>query len=174
MLRELKNKDASMMAEALNDASVNRYMNIGEKATSVETCIDFINNSNKDEHNKHCAIANENDSWVGTISLKNIDLKVGQAEYAIITATCVHGKGYAYQATMELLNYAFNELKLNRVYLNVVDQNERANKFYNKCGFSLEGTFRNSILVKGQVYNLNWYSLLREDFERQVASGKHI
>ena len=72
MLRELKNKDASMMAETLNDASVNRYMNIGEKATSVETCIDFINNSNKDEHNKHFAIV---DKW-SVIMESIIDCKI--------------------------------------------------------------------------------------------------
>ena len=169
VLRELEIKDASTMSQTLNDADVNRYMNIGEKPTSIETCIDFINNSHRDEHNKHFAIVDEDDSWVGTISLKNIDFKVKQAEYAIITSSRVHGKGYAFKATEELLEYAFKVLKLQRVYLNVTTQNVRANKFYTKCGFTFEGTFRQAILIKGQLCDLNWYAMLAEDYERRLT-----
>ncbi len=164
MIRTLKLEDASEMYQTLCDQKVNQYMNIDGKNSSVELCKDYIKKANKSLDCKHFAIVDEEDNWIGTISLKNIDHKVGQAEYAIITSSKVHGKGYAFHATFELLEYAFDVLKLNRVYLNVVSDNLRANQFYKKCGFVLEGTFRKAIYIKGHIYDLNWYSMLRQDY----------
>lgn len=164
MIRTLKLEDASEMYQTLCDQKVNQYMNIDGKNSSVELCKDYIKKANQSLDCKHFAIVDEEDNWIGTISLKNIDHKVGQAEYAIITSSKVHGKGYAFNATFELLEYAFGVLKLNRVYLNVVADNLRANQFYKKCGFVLEGTFRKAIYIKNHIYDLNWYSMLRQDY----------
>ena len=166
MLRKLELKDASLMYQTISDESVTKYMNISGKDNSIERCENFIRSSWDDLDNVHFAITDEDDSWVGTISLKHIDRDVNQAEYAIVTSGQVHGKGFAFKATQELLDYAFNVLKLNRVYLNVLTTNARANKFYLKCGFVLEGTFRESINVKGQINDLNWYSMIRKDYEK--------
>lgn len=168
MLRNLELKDAKAMYETICDTNVNAYMNIDGSKSSIENCENYIINANANSNFKHFAIVDEKDNWVGTISLKNIDFDVKQAEYAIITSSKVHGKGYALTATKELLDYAFNKLGLNRVYLDVVKENVRANKFYLKCGFKLEGTFRQAILIKGKVYDLNWYSILKSDYEEGV------
>ena len=165
MLRSLELRDAKAMYEAMCDTNVNAYMNIDGSKSSIENCENYIKNANANPNFKHFAIVDDCDNWVGTISLKNIDNEVKQAEYAIITSTKVHGKGYALKATKELLSYAFNTLNLNRVYLDVLKDNIRANKFYLKCGFKLEGTFRQAIFIKGQIYDLNWYSILKSDYE---------
>ena len=158
--------DAQPMFETLNDKNVNKYMNIGSSTITLNDCKNFILNSRDKSKNIHFAIT-DNDVWVGTISLKNIDDVVGQAEYAIITSSKIHGKGIAFLATMELFDYAFCNLKLNRVYLNVLTENERANHFYLKCGFKFEGTFRKSTCVKGAIVDINWYSLLREEYLKE-------
>ena len=164
MLRDLELRDAKRMYEAMCDSNVNAFMNIDGSKSSISSCENYIKNANANHNFKHFAIADESNNWVGTVSLKNIDNTVKQAEYAIITSTDVHGKGYAYKATMELLDYAFNKLGLNRIYLDVLKDNIRANKFYLKCGFKLEGTFRQAIYIKGNIYDLNWYSILKSDF----------
>lgn len=164
MLRNLELRDAKRMYETMCDTNVNALMNIDGSKSSIENCENFIKNANANPNFKHFAIVNENDDWVGTVSLKNIDSIVKQAEYAIITSSKVHGRGYALSATREILDYGFNILGLNRIYLNVVDDNIRANKFYLKCGFTFEGKFRKSIMIKNKIYDLNWYSILKEDF----------
>ncbi|MDE6407084.1 MAG: GNAT family N-acetyltransferase [Anaeroplasmataceae bacterium] len=161
MLRELKESDASLMLECLKDKDVNQYMNIDGSNMTIDDCKNFIRNSLKDSLSKHFAIVDNQDRWVGTISLKNIDSKTKVAEYAIITSKEVHGKGLALEATKEILDYGFNTLNLNRIYLNVVEDNIRANKFYLKCGFEFEGTFRQAIYIKNKIYNLNWYAILK-------------
>lgn len=161
VLRELEVRDAQAMLECMSDKDVNQFMRIDGTKMQLNDCINFINHSNNMD-NINFAIVNEIDMWVGTISLKNIDREVGQAEYAIITSKNAHGTGIAFKATKEILSYAFDELNLKRVYLNVIEDNIRANKFYKKVGFEYEGTFRCAIKVKGKIYNLNWYSIINK------------
>lgn len=164
MLRKLNMSDALSMLECMSDSNVISLMKIDGNKLTIKDCEEFIKNSLESKSDKHFAIANDKDEWVGTISLKNIDLTVKSAEYAIITSSKIHGSGIALNATKELLNYGFNELGLERIYLNVVKDNIRANRFYIKCGFKYEGCFRKSIYVKGSIYDLNWYSILKSDF----------
>ncbi len=163
MIRRLELKDAEAMLACLKDSDVNHFMNIDGSKMAVSDCEEYIKKTWDDERNHHFAITDEKDNWVGTISLKNIDKVANQAEYAIITSSSVHGKGYAFSATKEIIEYGFEKLGLNRIYLNVVDENIRANKFYKKVGFVYEGCFREAIYIKGKIYNLNWYSILKND-----------
>lgn len=171
LIRKLILKDALPMLQCMKDENVNHFMNIDGKNMKLEDCEKFIHGSFNDK-NQHFAIVDEADNWCGTISLKNIDYKVNQAEYAIITSSSVHGKGYALVASKELLDYAFYELKLNRVYLDVLKENVRANRFYEKVGFKYEGCFRESILIKNQIYDLNWYSMLKSDYDLPLEATK--
>ena len=153
------------MLECLNDSFNMKILAIGQRKYTIDDCESFIYKSQKDIFNRHFAIIDENNKWIGTISLKNFDNIVKQAELAIVTASDVHGKGYAKRAINEVLMYAFYKLGLNRVYLNVIDENISANKLYEKCGFSFEGTARKAIMVNKTLYNLNWYSILKSEFE---------
>ena len=72
----------------------------------------FIDNS-MSETNVNYAIVDDNDEYMGTISLKNIDLENKKAEYAICIRNCAMGKGFSKMATDEILRIAFEELDLN-------------------------------------------------------------
>ena len=65
---------------------------------------------------------------------------------------------------MAILDIAFNELGLNRVYLNVFPENKRAIALYLKCGFKYEGEFQQHVFVRGEYKNLEWYGILREEY----------
>jgi diamine N-acetyltransferase len=103
---------------------------------TLEDCLGFIGDSREDEKNCHYAIADEQDEYMGTISLKEIDRKNARAEYAISCRTKAMGKGYAREATRELFRIAREELGLKQIYLNVYDYNIRAQKMYQKAGFA--------------------------------------
>ena len=47
----------------------------------------------------HMEIVDETDEYLGTISLRDIDLENMTAEYDITTRTKAHGKGFAFRAT---------------------------------------------------------------------------
>ena len=115
----------------------------------------------------HLAIVDENDEYLGTISLKNIDMENMSAEYAIATRTKAHGKGVAFKATGLVLEKAFDEIGLHRVYLNVFFDNKAAIRLYEKSGFKFEGEFREHINIHGEYVNWKWYGMLDKEFDKE-------
>ena len=167
-IRLLLEKDASRMMNCLNDKDNLKYLTLSSKTYTLDDCVNFINASNKvDSGSINFAITDDNDNWCGTISLKNVDKTNLKAEYAIITDKSIHGSGIAYKATLELLEYAFKELKLNKVFLNVIPDNQRAVHFYEKVGFHYIGTSKKSLILKQTPYDLMWFEILNEDYIQQ-------
>ena len=122
----------------------------------------FIENSRKQLERKeaaHLAIVDDKDEYLGTVSLKNIDKKAKDAEYAISLRSAYHGKGIGKIATRLILEYAFDELGLSRVYLNVLSDNVRAIALYEKCGFQFEREEKDCLKIKGKTVSLKWYSI---------------
>lgn len=160
MLRKLEQKDVPYMMEWMQDPGIicNFRANFG--AMTEKDVIEFVNNSFTDE-NKNFAIVDEHDEYMGTISLKHISDTDKNAEYAIVTRRKAHGTGMAYDATKEIIKYAFEELGLHRVYLNVLEENERANRFYEKAGFTYEGKFKDHLFLDNTYKNLNWYGICK-------------
>ncbi len=74
------------------------------------------------------------------------------------------GKGYGGDAMNLLVSYAFRELNLYRVGLEVISYNTRAVRCYEKAGFVQEGTRRSMILRDGQRYDSLLYSILYEEW----------
>ena len=162
-MRELQLKDAKRMMDCLNDKSITETMRIRSHTFTLEECENFIKKSLVDIKNKNFAIVDENDNWVGTVSLKDIDEE--EAEYAIITCQEAHGKGYAQKATKEILRYAFNELHLNKVFLYASTKNVRANKFYQKFGWIFDHLEKEGLHLQDEIHDVNWYYITKEDKE---------
>lgn len=168
-LRELELKDAPLMLEWMHDESLVEFLQANFKEKQLSDCEAFINSCKEDEDNKNWAICNDEDEYLGTISLKHIDKKNGNAEYAISMRKCALGTGASRFGSEELLRIAFEEMGLNRVYLNVLVDNVRANKFYEKVGFIYEGTFKEHLYVNGKYRDLKWFALTKAEYESRKA-----
>lgn len=161
MLRILKEKDAPFMLEWMHDSTINCNFQQPFAEMTMEDVRKFIKNSFSEE-NKHFAIVDANDEYLGTVSLKNISCQNKNAEYAIVTRKKAHGSGAAMQATQELLAYAFRELGLHKVYLNVLEDNVRARKLYEKCGFTQAGRSKDAVVIDGVYRTLLWYDMIAD------------
>ena len=169
IIRNLENRDAEGMLEWMHDSSINCFFQFDAEHMNFDKVSAFIHNAEqekKENQNYHWAVVNEDDEYMGTISLKHVDSQSGTAEYAISMRKEAQGGGYAKKATEQVLNIAFEEWKLNRVYLNVVADNGRAIRFYEKCGFVYEGEFRSHICIKGKLKSLKWYAILKNEYEK--------
>jgi RimJ/RimL family protein N-acetyltransferase len=74
------------------------------------------------------------------------------------------GKGYGTDAMRLILRYAFFELNLQRVSLNVFDYNTRAIRSYEKLGFIHEGRLRGVVKRDGRWYDLVFMGILRDEW----------
>lgn len=77
---------------------------------------------------------------IGNSSLYNINETNGEAELGIMLGNRDYwNKGYGTDVVNTLVDYAFQETKLQRVYLKTLESNKRAQKCFQKCGFNACG-----------------------------------
>ncbi len=75
-------------------------------------------------------------------------------------------RGYGLEAMGLLLRYAFHELELHRVSLDVIADNRAAIALYKRLGFQEEGRLRERVLRDGARTDLLYMGLLRQEWER--------
>ncbi len=134
-LRKLCLKDASFMYEWMQDKNVTRGLQPKFAGMTEDDCRAFIEKSLKEDKEKHLAIVNDEDEYMGTVSLKNIDRECGEAEFAIAVRSKAMGKGFSSFAMKEILRIGLVEMGLDRIYWYVLKENQRAVRFYEKNGY---------------------------------------
>lgn len=73
-------------------------------------------------------------------------------------------KGYGTIAMNALLKFIFLQLNLHKVYLYVFEENKKAIKVYEKCGFKVEGRLIEEVYKDGSFHNYLRMYILKEDF----------
>lgn len=92
-LRRLQPQDAPLMLEWMHDADAVQHMRANFAAMTLSDCERFIAAAQKDTPALHRAIADENGTYQGTVSLKNIDTAKGGGRVCHRRAPLRHGQG---------------------------------------------------------------------------------
>lgn len=173
-LRKLLVKDAPYMYEWMHYKDIYKSFRTDMGKLTLDDAKKFCEEAGCCEDistgdSRHYAIVDSKDDiYLGTISLKNISIENRNAEYAIVTRKEAWGKGIAYKATGLILDKAFSEMGLHRVYLSVYSNNVAAIRLYERCGFKYEGEFREHFVIDGEYVNWKWYGILREEFDKAL------
>lgn len=165
ILRKINDSDTPDILRWRNDAEATKFLcshtglSAGEHAkwlsslVSNDTRIDFT------------IISKEMHQPIGTINLSSIDYKNQKAEYGILIGEKSQwGKGYAHEASDLILNYAFNDMNLKRIYLKVLEDNIGAVKLYKKIGFVEEGLLRNDVYKNGKFNHVMVMSVIFDEW----------
>jgi len=75
------------------------------------------------------------------------------------------GNGYATEAARELVRYGFEELRLHRIYASHTASNPASGKVLGKVGMRREGRMRGHLVKWGQFQDLEFYGMLREEYQ---------
>lgn len=163
-VRNLKICDAHYMLEWMHDLNVIQWMQIDFANKSFEDCKNFIKTSIKNEEkNIHRAIVNDDDIYMGTVSLKHITSD--EAELAIVLRSVAMGKGFSGYAMEEIIKIGFEKRFLKRIYWCVSKKNERAINFYDKSGYHrVSSTLLNpmSDYTPEQIGSYIWYMVEKD------------
>lgn len=73
-------------------------------------------------------------------------------------------KGYCTEAAKGIVNYAFKQLKLNRIFARHLGNNPASGKVMEKLGMKYEGTLRQHVLKNGEYDDLVYYGLLKDEW----------
>ena len=95
-------------------------------------------------------------NWVNRWA--NAFISIGETDY--------WGKNIATEATKLLLQYAFEELNLNKVSGSVAEANIGSWTVAEKVGFKFEGISRDEFYVDGKYLNVKKYYYLKRDWKK--------
>jgi len=109
-------------------------------------------------------IETETAALIGYTTLKRARPEHRSAEFGIAIERGHWNAGYGTDATQTLLRFAFAEMGLHRVELDVLDTNTRAQRVYEKCGFQVEGRARESRFRDGRWCDTIRMSILDREF----------
>lgn len=157
-LRKLEIKDAPLMLAWMHDENVTKNMAANFAAKTIDDCLAFISSTKSDTKNCHLAIVDENDRYMGTVSLKNITNRT--AEFAITVSSEAMGKGFSKYAIQEIIRIGTEEKKLQFIYWYVSEKNARAVRFYDKNGYkrvNVDDLDVNEDLLPKNKYDYLWY-----------------
>ena len=102
---------------------------------------------------------------IGRIDLFEIDRLNGSAAFGIgIGDRTLWGRGYGSDAVNALVDFAFGELRLERVWLGTDASNERAQRAYARSGFRIEARLRNAYIEHGRFLDEVRMAILRDEW----------
>ena len=88
---------------------------------------------------------------IGSVYLRNVDIQNKTAEYGIfIGEESGRGKGYGTKALSLMKKFAYEELGLESLYLEVIETNIKAYAMYEKAGFCVDETRTRVFAPNGQ------------------------
>ena len=100
---------------------------------------------------------------VGAIGLQ-IDRGHNKAELGYWIGKPFWNLGYATEATIAILAFGFDKLRLGRIQAGHLARNPSSGRVMEKAGMILEGTARQATIKWGQCEDLLSYAILREDW----------
>lgn len=164
-LRNLELKDAPLMLEWMHDESVVENLQANFAAKTLADCEAFIRGCADTSENLHMAIVDDNDEYMGTVSLKHIRRDRGDAEFAVTIRACAMGKGFSAYGMREIIRIGLEDLGLRCVYWCVSPDNKRAVRFYDKNAYpriSVQ-TLCPVGYTQEQVARFIWYAVTKAD-----------
>lgn len=113
-----------------------------------------------------CIIDNTTGKHIGNVGIGNIDYISRHCMFNIfIGEESNRKKGVGTEATMLILNFAFNTLNINKVWLKTSYRFIQAIKMYENIGFVKEGVMRNHYYTNGNYEDKIIYSILKSEFK---------
>jgi RimJ/RimL family protein N-acetyltransferase len=166
-LRAFEKEDIDSIIKWVNDEAVTQYLSDIliypiSRADEVKW-LESVSITNHRE--KVFAIETLNKELIGSVGLHNINWVERKAELGIMIGEREFwGKGYGSEAVREVLRITFEKMNLNRVYLRVFENNPRAIRVYEKCGFQIEGSLRQDHYYGRRYYDTLIMAMLKEEY----------
>lgn len=109
----------------------------------------------------------EDNAYIGNVALKNLDRSVPKAELGLYFNQWPDNVKLAEEALKAVIRFAFDSLKMNKLYMRCTNANESYGALAEKNGFLKEGVLRSDYRGSNsdELLDLSYYGLTRDDFE---------
>ena len=109
----------------------------------------------------------ETNELIGYLGIKKIDYDISKCEIFYFVDKDFEGKGIISKAISEVIDFCFQELKMNKIFICTSKINVGSQQIALKNRFVLEGTLREEFKNhEGVLEDINYYGLLKSDYEK--------
>lgn len=116
-------------------------------------------------------VRKEDDMPLGVCGLLYIDWIIRSADYSFYIGfdeLYIDDKGYAKEASELLIQYGFDVLNLNKIWMELYEFDKKKIDFFTgQFPFKIDGTLRQNCFYQGQYYNSLIISLLRNEYKNE-------
>lgn len=173
-LHPTEDADADFAARLVNDPRVRQGLSIAvpkraeaEREFRVESdddVVTFVVRAVDDPAAAEPAAGGDEDDRVGVVDLVNVDEQFGNAEIGYFFHPDAWGNGYATASVERVVEYAFAERRLHKVYARVFAFNEGSARVLERIGFEREGVLREDAYMHGEYVDTYRYGLLESEW----------
>ena len=108
---------------------------------------------------------NEDNELLGCCGFVYINWVHRHADLSLLIGwndTYIDKKGYAEESCQLLLEYGFNELSLNKIWMDIYEFDNKKKTLYEKLGFSQDGLLRQNYWFDGKWWDSRILSILHQ------------
>jgi RimJ/RimL family protein N-acetyltransferase len=164
-LREFRAADLDASLAVVGDPDVTRSLSFDTRCRKdqADRLTDDISRARSDPRpDYYLAIANDTDLLIGFMRIGLGGHRSGELGYAVRRADW--GKGYAAEAAVLMLGFAFGTLGLHRVQAACGPENRPSQRLLAKLGFTPEGRIRDHVFTNGAWRDSLLYSILDHEW----------
>ncbi|CAH0994321.1 Spermidine N(1)-acetyltransferase [Emticicia aquatica] len=166
VLTPLIKEDIELVRTWRNSPEVAQYM-YTEDEISTEQQEAWFEKVKNDETSKYWVIEYDNKK-IGLASITGINKVLGSCYWAFYLGTDVpRGGGIGSKIEFNVLEYVFNDLKLNKLRCEVMIFNDKVISMHEKFGFRREAYYRQHVKKNGKWIDTIGLAILKEEWLKQ-------
>jgi len=180
LLRELSPSDAAALNEIESNPNVTRYMSFDVQ--SPEQSRVYLEEAQRIRENVTRTIydlaivlrgnaetGSDSGRFIGRCGLGIRRPEHREAELWYVLHPARVGQGYATEAASALLDFAFDTLRLHRVYADCDPRNTASCRVTARLGMQLEGVMRENYWLRGEWCDASIYAILEHEWRARRA-----
>lgn len=176
IIRDLQITDVESLTKYANNLNVSRYLaripyplKKEQEMKFVQKCIDESKKEKRENYQFGISLKNKNEV-IGMIGLTNLKEEVNSMEIGYWLGEDYWRKGIMLEAIRKMLDFGFNNLKLNRIEAKAFVENEASKKILEKSGFKLEGLLRQAghSRATNKIGDDYVFAILKSDWKNKI------
>jgi len=165
VLRLFQTSDAGTVAKLCNNYNIYKSTMYLPFPYSLDDALSWMehhyDNFMEDFSYEFAVTDKETGELYGAIGLSN-NKHFNQGEIAYWIGEEYWGKGYATEAAQSIVQFAFEEKKLHKVFARYFSTNPASGKVMEKIGMKQEGILKDHIIKDGKYEDLVYYGIINE------------
>ncbi|MDK2929314.1 MAG: ribosomal-protein-serine acetyltransferase [Methanococcus sp.] len=168
VLKEIELSDAEDIFKLIDSDRENLriWLSFVDSTKEIEDTKDFIRSILflPGDIRDFVAVIIYNEQKIGLIGFKLTDFVNKKTEIGYWISKEFENKGIVTKSVVKMINYAFNNLELNRIQIKCGIGNEKSSKIPKKLNFKFEGIERSAELLNGKFIDAEVYSILKDEW----------